>query len=122
MCIGDNLLFRSYFGELVRRRDDLPRPPGVAVAEVLRDEGAGADEVVVLVEEEAGPGELPGAGLPVLPAGGGAPLARAALLAARHHLLRAVLPPGALGGGLRLLGGDAGPSEHRQVHVCNLEL
>ncbi len=97
----------------MRRRDDLPRPPGVAVAEVLRDEGAGADEVVVLVEEKAGPGELPGAGLPVLPAGGGAPLARAALLAAAaRHLLRAVLPPEALGGGLRLLGGDAGPSEH----------
>ncbi len=101
----------------MRRRDDLPCPPGVAVAEVLGDEGAGADEVVVLVEEEAGPGELSWAGLPVLPAGGGAPLPRAALLAARHHLLGAVLPPEALGGGLRLLGGDAGPSEHRQVHV-----
>ena len=36
---------------------------GVVVAEVGWDDGAGADEVVLLVEHEAGPGELPGAGL-----------------------------------------------------------
>jgi hypothetical protein len=38
---------------------------GVVVAEVRGDDGAGADEVIFLVEDEAGPGELAGARQPV---------------------------------------------------------
>ena len=38
--------------------DDFPSWSGVVVAEVVGDDGAGADKVVVLVEEETGPGEL----------------------------------------------------------------
>jgi len=38
---------------------------GIVVAEVGGDDGAGADEVVLLVEDEASPGELTWAGQPV---------------------------------------------------------
>ena len=99
------------------RCDDLLGTLGVVGAEVLRDEGARAHKVIVLVEEQAGPGELPGTGLPLLPARGWTPLARAALLAAGHYLLGAVLPPEALGGALGLLGGDTGLPEYGQVHI-----
>ncbi len=34
---------------------------GVVVAEVRGDDGAGANEVILLVEDEAGPGEFAGA-------------------------------------------------------------
>ena len=39
--------------------DDLPGGGVVVVAEVICDDGAAADKVIVLVEEDAGPGELP---------------------------------------------------------------
>ena len=38
---------------------------GIVVAEVGGDDGAGADEVVLLIEDEASPGELTWAGQPV---------------------------------------------------------
>ena len=38
-------------------------PPGVVVVEVLGDDGAGSNKVVVRVEDEAGPGELSRGGL-----------------------------------------------------------
>ena len=101
--------------------DDLPGASGVVVAEVLGDDGTRADEVVVLVEQAADPGELCRAGLGVLSAGGGTPLARAARLAASlHHLLRAVLPPNPLraAGDESLLWSDAFPTNHRQVCIC----
>jgi len=51
--------------EVVGSSKHLGRPSRVVVVEVLWDDGAGADEVVVGVEDEAGPGELSGAGLSV---------------------------------------------------------
>lgn len=41
----------------------LGSPPRVVVVEVLRDDGAGSNEVVVGVEDETGPGELSWRGL-----------------------------------------------------------
>ena len=66
LLIGGDVL------ELVCSCEDLPGGGVVVVAEVVRDDGAGADKVVVLVEEDAGPGELPGGGLAVGEAGHGA--------------------------------------------------
>merc|ERR1719297_644366 len=57
--IGGNVL------QLVGSCEDLPGGGVVVVAEIVRDDGAGADKVVVLVEEDTGPGELPGGGLAV---------------------------------------------------------
>ncbi len=105
------LLFRADFGQLVGGSNDLLSAPGVVVAEVLRDDGAGADEVVVLVEQKAGPGELARTRLPVFPTLGLTPLPGAALLAARRDLLRAVLPPESLRGGLSLGRANASPPE-----------
>ena len=67
-----NLLILLEVFQLVGGGDDLPGGGVVVVAEVVRDDGAGADKVVVLVEEDAGPGELPGGGLAVGEAGHGA--------------------------------------------------
>jgi len=39
--------------------DDLPGSSVVVIAEVIRDDGATSDEVIVLVEQETGPRELP---------------------------------------------------------------
>ena len=69
-------------------------PPGVVVVEVLGDDGAASDEVVVGVEDEASPGELSRAGLSVADAWdwvGVVP--HPALLLAEHLRLRAALPP-----------------------------
>ena len=52
--------------KLVRRSDDLSCTSSVVVAAVVRDDRTASDEVVVLVENEAGPGELARAGLSVL--------------------------------------------------------
>ena len=49
--------------ELVGGSDDLPGGGVVVVAEVIGDDSAGAHKVIVLVEEDAGPGELPRGGL-----------------------------------------------------------
>ncbi len=46
--------------------DDLPGGGVVIVAEVLCDDGAAADKVVVLVEQETGPGELTGCAVPMV--------------------------------------------------------
>merc|ERR1711936_1318404 len=48
--------------------DNLPCASSVVVAAVVGNDSTAADEVVVLVENEAGPGELAGARLPVLEA------------------------------------------------------
>ena len=56
--------------ELVSSGDDLPGAGTVVVAAVLSDDGTAADEVVVLVEHQASPGELSGGGLAVLEVGG----------------------------------------------------
>ena len=58
--------------EVVRRRDDLGGPGAQAVAGGLGDDGAAAHEVVVLVEDETSPGELPGRGLAMREAADGA--------------------------------------------------
>ena len=39
--------------------DDLPGSSVVVIAEVIGDNGAAANEVIVLVEQETGPRELP---------------------------------------------------------------
>ena len=46
--------------------DNLPCASSVVVAAVVGNDSTAADEVVVLVENEAGPGELARAGLAVL--------------------------------------------------------
>ena len=52
--------------ELVSSSDNLPCASSVVVAAVVGNDSTAADEVVVLVENEAGPGELARAGLAVL--------------------------------------------------------
>ena len=48
--------------------DNLPCPLSIVVAAVVGNDSTAADEVVVLVENKAGPGELSGARLAVLEA------------------------------------------------------
>ena len=43
--------------------EHLPSGGIVVVAKVISDDSAGADKVIVLVKEDAGPGELPRGGL-----------------------------------------------------------
>jgi len=52
--------------ELVSSSDNLPCASSVVVAAVVGNDSTAADEVVVLVENEAGPGELARAGLAML--------------------------------------------------------
>merc|ERR1712210_223178 len=54
--------------ELVSSGDNLPGASSVVVAAVVGNDSTAADEVVVLVENEAGPGELAGARLAMLEA------------------------------------------------------
>jgi len=49
--------------QVVGGSQHLGGPPGVVVVEVLRDDGAGSNKVVVGVEDETGPGELSWRGL-----------------------------------------------------------
>ena len=58
MIQGQYLLIRGNVLQLMSSCDDLPGGRIVVVAEVVRDDGAGADKVIVLVEEDTGPGEL----------------------------------------------------------------
>ena len=94
--------------------NDLPGGGVVVVAEVVRDDGAGADKVVVLVEEDAGPGELPGGGLAVREAADGAGVGSgAASLGSIDGGLLAALGPGLCVLGsvvllVQLLGGSVG--------------
>ena len=73
---------------------DLPGGGVVVVAEVIRDDGAGADKVVVLVEEDAGPGEFPGGGLAMREATDGGSIApgAAGLCSIDGSLLAALCP------------------------------
>ena len=93
---------------------DLPGGGVVVVAEVVGDDGAGADKVVVLVEEDAGPGELPGGGLAVGEATDGAGIGPgAACLGSIDGGLLAALGPGLCVLGrvvllVQLLGGSVG--------------
>ena len=66
LCLPADIL------EVVRGRDDLGGPGAQAVAGGLRDDGAAAHEVIVLVEDETSPRELPGGGLAVRQARHGA--------------------------------------------------
>ena len=66
LCLPADIL------EVVRRRDDLGGPGAQAVAGGLGDDSAAAHKVVVLVEDETSPGELPGGGLSVREARHGA--------------------------------------------------
>ena len=54
--------------ELVSSSDNLPCASSIVVAAVIGNDSTAADEVVVLVENKAGPGELARAGLSVLEA------------------------------------------------------
>ena len=54
--------------ELMSSSDNLPCPSSIVVAAVVGNDSTAADEVVVLVENKAGPGELSGARLAVLEA------------------------------------------------------
>ena len=51
--------------ELMGSGDNLPCASSIVVAAVVGNDSTAADEVVVLVENEAGPGELTGARLAV---------------------------------------------------------
>ena len=46
--------------ENVCRRDDLGGSRAQAVAEALRDDGAATHEVIILIEDQTRPRELPG--------------------------------------------------------------
>ena len=79
--------------QLVSSSDNLPCASSVVVAAVVGNDSTAADEVVVLVENEAGPGELAGARLAVLEATSRcweAPCS--ALLARIHNPLVAAVP------------------------------
>ena len=52
--------------ELVSSSDNLPCASSVVVAAVVGNDSTASDEVIVLVENKAGPGELARAGLSVL--------------------------------------------------------
>ena len=54
--------------ELVGSSDNLPCASSIVVAAVVGNDSTAADEVVVLVENEAGPGELTGTRLAMLEA------------------------------------------------------
>ena len=54
--------------QLVSSSDNLPGASSIVVGAVVGNDSTAADEVVVLVENEAGPGELAGARLAVLEA------------------------------------------------------
>ena len=66
--VSGNLLVLLDILELVSSSDNLPCAASVVVAAVVGNDSTAADEVVVLVENEAGPGELAGARLAVLEA------------------------------------------------------
>eukprot|EP00091_Calanus_sinicus_P004394 TRINITY_DN14679_c0_g1_i7.p1 TRINITY_DN14679_c0_g1~~TRINITY_DN14679_c0_g1_i7.p1 ORF type:complete len:171 (-),score=48.14 TRINITY_DN14679_c0_g1_i7:498-1010(-) len=96
--------------------DHLPGSSVVVVAEVIRDDGTAANEVIVLVEQKTGPGELSRTCLSMSktrcrPAEGSC----AALLVTECGGLTASLSPG--DGVLSLLGVDAGYSKYGQVYV-----
>ena len=112
-----NLLCLSDFAEFMCRGEHLPGAPAVVVVEVLRDEGTGPDEVVVLVQEEAGPGELPWAGGSNIQIVGGEVLPRATVLPGVDDPLGAGLAPQALVTVAGLLRGDARFTENREVDV-----
>ena len=59
ICIPADIL------EVVRCSDDLGGPGAQAVAGGLRDDGAAAHEVVILIEDETSPWELSWGGLAV---------------------------------------------------------
>ena len=63
--MNNNLLSFSDLLQLVSSCDDLPGSPIVIVARVIGDDGAASDEVVVLIEKEAGPRKFSRAGLTV---------------------------------------------------------
>ena len=65
LCLPSNIL------QVVCGRDDLGGPRAQAVAGGLRDDGAAPHEVVVLVEDQTRPGELPRGGLAMREAGHG---------------------------------------------------
>ena len=79
--------------ELVGGSDDLPCASSVVVAAVVRDDRTASDEVVVLVEDKTGPGELSRARLSVLEtASRSREVPSAALLPRVHHPLVATVP------------------------------
>merc|ERR1719400_2942646 len=78
--------------ELVGSGDNLPCASSIVVAAVVGNDSTAADEVVVLVENEAGPGELTGARLAVLEATSWCwEVPCSALLARIHNLLVAAV-------------------------------
>ena len=79
--------------ELVGSSDDLPCASSVVVAAVVRDDRTASNEVVVLVEDKTGPGELFRARLSVLKtASRRREVPSAALLPRVHHPLVATVP------------------------------
>ena len=96
--------------------DHLSGSSVVVIAEVVGDDSTGSNEVIVLVEQEAGPWELPRTGLSVLKPGSWAGEGSSTtLLVAGPGLLAAALCPG--DGILCLLRVDAGYSEYGQVDI-----
>ena len=112
--------------ELVRGGEDLPGGGVVVVGGVVRDDGAGAHEVIVLVEEDAGPRELSWRGLAMGEAGHWAIVGAGAtgLGSVDWGLLTSLGPVGTCCSVVELLaGGSVGcdalgiPLEHGEVEI-----
>ena len=104
--------------EFMSSSDDLSCADCVVVAEAVGNEGTAPDEVIVLVEEEAGPRELPRTGCAIgkPPSSGISP--GAALLSTAKNSFPAKLPPHALGVVAGLFRADAGLAKHGEINVA----
>ena len=92
LLFGDLLILLDVL-ELVGSSDDLPCTSSVVVAAVIRNDRTASNEVVVLVEDKAGPGKLSRARLSVLEtASRSREVPSAALLPRVHHPLVATVP------------------------------
>lgn len=97
--------------------DNLPGRDVVVVGGVIGDDGAGSDEVVVLVEQDAGPRKLAGADLAVAESGhrtSKVPGSTLCLTSSCDNSFLTSLDPGNVVDRVRL---QAGPSEHGQVQI-----
>jgi len=102
----------------VGRCDHFPGASSVVVAKVVGDEGAGPNEVVVLVQKQARPGKLSRAHLTKAEASGWSELSGPTLFDATRHLpFCALLSPQALGLGMGLFWAEAASTKHGQVNV-----
>jgi len=97
--------------------DDLSCANAVVVVKAVWNKSTASNEVVVLVEEEAGPGELPRASCAVgKPASSGVSPG-AALFSTAKYSFPTKLPPHALGIVVGLFGANAGLTKNGEINV-----